>query len=96
MTSLNRPGHAPVDAWSLMHLASGLLLGVLTQTWWLALVLVVGFEILEAGMRRIKRHGKGLFEYESWPNIIADIVIGILGWYTTAFWIAIPDGWRLF
>lgn len=95
MKIVTRPGDAPIDVWSLAHLATGFALGVLSQKWWLAFALVAGFELFEAVMRRVKRHGAGIFEYESWPNIIADIAIGMLGWYATAWWIPIPDAWRL-
>jgi hypothetical protein len=75
-----KPGHAPLDRWSLVHLASGIGLGLIPVSWPWALALLVGFEVLEAGLRRIRRHGGGLFEYESWPNIIADVVVGVAGY----------------
>jgi hypothetical protein len=74
-----RPGHAALDRWSLVHLASGFGLGLLPLGWPWALAALVAFEGAEAGLRRIRTQGGGLFEYESWRNIIVDIVIGGAG-----------------
>lgn len=72
-----------------MHAASGVALGILGLSWWLALVLLAAFEVFEAGLRRVQRGGKGLFEHESWPNIIVDIVVGMAGW-GVGWWVG---GW---
>lgn len=74
-----RKGEAAIDWWTLVHFAAGLVLGLLPIGWLWAVAAVVGYEVLEAGLRRIKTRGGGLFEYESWPNIAADIVIGLAG-----------------
>lgn len=74
-----RKGEAAVDWWSLPHFASGLVLGLLPIGWPLAIVLVLGYEVAEAGLRRIKTAEGGLFEYESWPNIGVDVVLGLAG-----------------
>lgn len=77
-----RKGEAALDWWSFIHLGAGLALGLLRIDWLWAVVLVVGFEGLEAILRLVKprrMHGKGLFEHESWPNIVADVIIGLGG-----------------
>lgn len=74
-----RPGEAPLDAWSLVHAASGAGLALVVGPWYVALGLLVAYEGLEAGLRRIKVEEGGLFEYESWPNIVADVAVGMLG-----------------
>lgn len=76
-----RPGEAPVDWWSVPHVATGIALALLVDPWWMALVLLVGYEVLEAGLRHIPGKDGGLFEYESWPNIFADVAFGMLGWF---------------
>lgn len=76
-----RKGEASFDRWSLVHLASGIVLGFLTSSFLLALLALTVYEGFEAVLRRVKRDpaGKGLFEYESWPNIGADILVGMAG-----------------
>ena len=74
-----RKGEAAIDWWSIPHFASGLVLGLLPMGWGLAAVLIVGYEVLEAGLRRIKTAEGGLFEYESWKNIWVDIILGLAG-----------------
>jgi len=74
-----RAGEDPLDAWSLVHVASGLALGLPGWPWWLVLLLLVAFEALEGVMRRIRPGGEGLFEYESWPNVGMDVVVGMAG-----------------
>ncbi|MHB8634114.1 MAG: hypothetical protein ACYDBQ_09140 [Thermoplasmatota archaeon] len=51
--------------------------GIIFSAWWVPLLLFVGFEVLEAMLRRLPTNGGGLFEYESWPNIVADVVVGM-------------------
>jgi hypothetical protein len=86
-----RKGEAALDAWSWVHLAGGALIGLTGLLWPWALGLIVGFEVLEGGLRRIKRDGEGLFEYESWTNIAADIVVGAVGYFLGRY--AAPFHW---
>src|SRR5438552_2756889 len=74
-----RRGEAALDAWTWVHVGSGAALGALLGSWWLALLLLLLYEAFEAGLRRIRLQDGGLFEYESWPNIGADVVAGLLG-----------------
>ena len=43
------------------------------------------YEVAEAGLRRIRLKEGGLFEYESWPNIVLDVVVGMAGFW--AAWV---------
>ena len=98
MTPLPRPsqpGEAAFDLWSWVHFGSGLALGVVVQSWWLALAALGGFEVAEAVLRRVRRHGRGLFEHESWANIAADILVGAAGWAASAWLLPWPGAWRL-
>lgn len=92
---LSRPGDAPLDWWSIVHTASGAALAVVVGRWWVALGLLLAYEVMEAGLRRVKRHGDGLFEYESWYNIALDIVVGMVGWFVVAYLVPLPDGWHV-
>lgn len=74
-----RKGEDVLDWWSLVHFASGLLLGLLPIGWGWAFLLIVGYEGLEGGLRRVKTENGGLFEYESWKNIFTDIALGLAG-----------------
>lgn len=76
-----RPGAASFDRWSLVHIASGVALGFLTASFLLVLALLVAYEAFEGVLRHVKRDeaGRGLFEYESWPNIVADVLVGMAG-----------------
>ena len=74
-----RKGEAALDWWSLVHFASGLVLGLLPIGWLLAGVGIVGYEVVEGGLRRVKTKDGGLFEHESWPNIAIDVVLGLAG-----------------
>jgi len=80
-----------LDRWSWVHLGAGLLLGLTGLDWRIGVALIVGFEGLESILRRIKTNGEGLFEYESWPNVAADIVIGSAGFLATLW--ASPYHW---
>lgn len=80
-----RRGDSAPDRWSWVHLAGGLGLGLVGSPWWLAVGLIVGFEAVEAALRRITTAEGGLFEYESWPNVAADVVIGITGYAVSRF-----------
>lgn len=75
-----RKGEGAIDEWTLVHFASGLLLGLLPIGWAWAVGLVVGYEAFEGLLRRIKTEDGGLFEYESWYNIGSDIVVGLAGY----------------
>lgn len=79
MTS--RRGEAAFDLWTLVHVATGVALGVLLSSFLLVLALLVAYEGLEGILRHVKRdpNGRGLFEYESWPNILADVLMGQAG-----------------
>ncbi|HEX2066970.1 MAG TPA: hypothetical protein VHI93_09180 [Candidatus Thermoplasmatota archaeon] len=76
-----RPGEAPFDRWSLAHVASGAALGLVLSSFLWAFVLLTVYEAAEGALRRVKRDpsGRGLFEYESWPNILADVLVGLAG-----------------
>jgi hypothetical protein len=63
-----------------VHVAAGIAVGLVVRDIVWAMAVIVGYEVLEAGLRRVKRHGKGLFEYESWPNIWYDVLFGGVGW----------------
>ncbi len=76
---LSRPGDPPFDRWTLVHIASGVGLGLLGTPWWLAVALLVVYEVFEAVLRR-RRSGGGVFEHESLANILADIAVGLAGW----------------
>lgn len=94
-----RKGEAAVDWWSLVHFASGLVLGLLPIGWVLAVVAIVGYEVLEAGLRRVKTKEGGLFEHESWVNITLDVVLGLAGYAIVHVaigpWLPWPDSWQL-
>ena len=75
-----RKGEKLIDWWSLVHFASGLLLGLLPLGWAWAVLAIVGYEGVEGILRRVKTKEGGLFEYESWPNILGDILLGIAGY----------------
>lgn len=74
-----RKGEHAIDWWTLVHFAGGLLLGLMPIGWLWAVGLVVGYEGFEGILRRFKTKEGGLFEYESWYNIGADIVVGVAG-----------------
>lgn len=91
---LSRPGNAALDWWSLVHTASGAALALFIGQWWFALGALVAYEVLEAGLRHVKRHGTGLFEHESWLNIGVDVVVGMLGWLLVAL-LPLPEAWHV-
>ncbi len=73
-------GVSPLDVWSVAHVASGVSLAVVgLNTRW-SLVVVIGFEFLEAGLRLVPAGDGPLFEYESFANIVADVFIGLIGY----------------
>ncbi len=70
-----RPGEAPIDSWTLVHLAAGAAIGLLHIPVLWALGGLFVYEAVEGALRRIPgTNGKGLFEYESWWNIAVDVV----------------------
>lgn len=76
-----RKGEDAFDGWTWVHFASGLALGLIGVKWRWALALLIGFEALEALLRRVKKQGgQGLFEYESWKNIGLDVAAGLIGY----------------
>jgi len=92
-----RKGEAAIDEWSLAHVASGFVVGLLPIGWLTAAAAIVGYEAFEGLLRRIKTEEGGLFEYESWPNVAADIVLGLLGFAILHLAVArfLPWPWRL-
>lgn len=84
-----RKGEAALDWWTIPHVASGVLLALLGVPWLVAFAVLVVYEVIEAGLRRVKRGGAGLFEYESWPNIGTDILVAMVGFALT--WLWLPD-----
>lgn len=76
-----RKGAAALDWWTLPHVASGIVLAILLAEAWLILALLIVYEAFEAALRRVKtKAGAGVFEYESWPNIIADVIVAMVPW----------------
>lgn len=78
--SSRRKGEGIYDAWSWVHVASGGALRVARVHWVHALAVLAAFELVEGGLRRIKSLDGGLFEYESWPNLVGDIAFGVAGY----------------
>lgn len=66
-------------------MAAGLAIGLSGLAWVWAIPLIVGFEFLEGGLRRVRTEEGGLFEYESWPNIFADVIIGVAGYLVARY-----------
>jgi hypothetical protein len=80
-TKTSKKGQAALDWWTLPHVGSGIVLAILLAEAWAILGLAILYEVLEALLRRIKtRSGAGVFEYESWPNIVADVVVAMVPW----------------
>ena len=73
-----RKGEAAFDAWSWVHVASGVALGAVGFGILATFGLLVLYEVVEALLRK-GRSGVGVFEYESWANIAVDILVGMLG-----------------
>lgn len=73
------------DIWSIVHLLTGILFGLLINPW-LAFVLMVAWEPLEIFVLSPLLAKYGIdFGYETWRNSLSDIVfdaIGILIGYT--------------
>ena len=89
-----KKGDAAFDVWTFVHAGTGLAMGVLRFSLMWAIVLLVGFEFAEAGLRRLRFGKSGLFEFESWPNIFVDILAGF-ACFLVAYWaIGYVDGWN--
>lgn len=85
----SKKGQPALDWWTLPHVASGIALALLLAEPWTILALLVLYEAFEAGLRRYKtRSGAGVFEYESWPNIVADVIVAMVPWLI--LWLFFP------
>lgn len=73
-------GQASLDMWSVVHLATGFLLRRAKLPLWAAVLILVGFEVIEANLRFGISGGTGLLENESQRNIIADVSVGLFGY----------------
>ena len=73
-----RKGEAALDRWSWAHVGTGVALAKVRVGPWVAVLLLVGFDVLEAALRRVNLDGGGLFEYESPRNIVADVALGVV------------------
>lgn len=84
-----------MDPWSVVHVTAGLALGLVVRDLVWALAFIMAYEVFEAGLRRVKRRGKGIFEYESWQNIWYDVLFGTVGWLFAqgmpALWTPLPS-----
>lgn len=70
-----------MDWWTLPHVGSGIALALLLAEGWLILALLILYEAFEEALRRVKtKAGAGVFEHESWPNIIADVIVAMVPW----------------
>jgi hypothetical protein len=78
-----RKGEAALDSWTFAHAAGGALLAFFPVGWIMSLLLLIAYEFFEGGLRHlpVRHNGKGLFEYESWPNIFADVVVAWMAWW---------------
>ncbi len=86
-----RKGEAALDNWSWAHVASGAGLALSGVSWGWSLAALVGFEALEGALRRVRtKDAGGLFEYESWPNVVADVVTGMIGFAGARMFMAKP------
>lgn len=86
-----RKGEAALDNWSWAHVASGAGLALGGVSWGWSLVMLVGFEAFEAALRTIRtKEAGGMFEYESWPNIVGDVVTGFIGFAAARMFMGKP------
>lgn len=69
-----------IDVWTLVHVATGWVLARLGLSFFPVLGLLLGFEVVEAWLRKLKTGGVGLFAPESHGNIVADILAGCAGY----------------
>lgn len=75
----------PFDWWSLAHVSSGVLLAFAGVPWYGMLALGIGYEGFEAGLRMSRAHArKGVFEPETWGNMMADVLVDMVGWAAAA------------
>ena len=77
----------------MVHVGGGLALGLVVRDAVWAVALILAYEVFEGVLRRVKSNGKGLFEYESWPNIWYDVLFGTVGWLFAQGMPALP--WTL-
>jgi hypothetical protein len=83
-----RKGEAALDKWSVVHFISGAALALLQPGFLTAAMVLVGYEAFEMQLRKepdgddenASEFTKGLLEYESPKNIVADIVVGLAGY----------------
>ena len=73
------------DRWTFVHIGSGYLMCRLRVPTGLALLWIIGFEMLEALLRSHPDNvpsfiPKGYLEYESQANIVGDILAGLFGY----------------
>lgn len=70
---------AAADSWTVVHVGSGLVLGVLGVPAVLTIAALVGFEVVEAFLRR--EGGRGaLFASETPGNVFVDVLAGLVGY----------------
>lgn len=85
----NRRGRAALDWWTLPHVGSGIVLALLLTEPWAILALLILYEAFEGALRRVKtKAGGGVFEFESWPNVIADVIVAMVPWLIV--WLFFP------
>jgi hypothetical protein len=82
----------PVDLWSLLHFAAGVLFALLRVPWFGLLALAVGYEGFEAGLREGRTSKGGVFEAESWQNMVCDILVAGAGWALATWALAALGG----
>jgi hypothetical protein len=81
-------GRTPFDGWSLLHAAAGALCALLQVPWFGLLALAVGYEGFEAGLRQGRTRKGGVFEPESWQNMVCDILVAGAAWGLVAWALA--------
>lgn len=85
-----RKGEAALDWWTLPHIGSGVVLALLLAEPWLIAALLILYELFEGALRRVQtKAGAGVFEHESWPNIVADVLVALVPWLIV--WIVFPS-----
>ena len=69
-----------IQYWTLVHLASGLILAKYIKKAWIALTLLALFEGLEYILI-----GQGIITTELWLDTLTDIITGMIGFYIGRF-----------
>lgn len=80
---------AAIDPWSMVHLSTGLAMGLMKVPWRWALGAAVAYEIVEQFVER-RQWGKELFETsgpESAPNAIVDSAAFLAGHWLGSLWL---------